>query len=68
MPTMDVSTPPHFVDFGGTSIGILSVGYAGNSNDFRGIRYGRVNSSTVLRVLIRTCSSTGVLEYFRTVE
>ena len=68
MPTMGVSTHRHLVKFGITSISILSAGYAGSSDDFTVTRDERGDSSPVLRMLIRICSSTGVLEYFRSVE
>ncbi len=67
MPTMGVSTPQHLVKFGITSMGILSAGYAGSLNDSSNTKDGRVDSSPVLRVLIRICSSTGVSESFREV-
>jgi hypothetical protein len=65
---MGVSTLQHLVKFGTTSIGILSVGYAGSTKDLSDTRDERGDTSLVLRVLIGICSSTGVLEYFRAVE
>ena len=66
--TMGISTPQRLVQFGIPSIGILSVGCAGSTNDWSDIRDGRGDSLPVLRGQIQTCSSTGVLEYFRAVE
>jgi len=68
MPTMGVSTPQHLVVFGITSIGILSAGYVGSSNDSSDTRDGREDFSTVLRMPIGTCSFIGALEHFHLVE